>query len=540
MNKTLCNNNGIQENEGCGNLQFYPTPRSFLEKITQGIDWRKINTVLEPSAGKGDIADYIMEKNKNIDLDVIELESERQKILNAKGYRLIHDNFLTFYTFKKYDLMVMNPPFAYGAAHLKKALEVQAAGGAILCLLNAQTIRNPFTREMKELRKILDDYGAEITFYDQPFQSSDAERFSNVEVAVIKVCIPEKYESLILDDLRKEHASCKEQPISELDGITDVTVNDFIQATVDRFNFEAKAGVQLISEYRALHPYLMEHVKENAYSKPILSLNMTDTNKFLKELRLKYWEALFKDSRFTDNMTSNQYEEYARNVAELADYDFSYYNIKSMQIKMNQTRIRSIEDTILEIFDLLTRHYYFEECGTNIHYYNGWSTNKAYMVNAKVIIPTYNYNDTWKKFEFATGFKGWKFLGLISDIEKVFNYLNGNLNDTGHLTQILQAAEDHQASKNIETKYMRVTCYKKGTTHIVFKDLELLKKLNIFAGRKKNWLPYSYGRKRYTEMDDSEKAVIDSFQGKEDYDKVMDHQGEYIIDSQSFFAPLIA
>ena len=162
------------------------------------------------------------------------------------------------------------------------------------------------------------------------------------------------------------------------------------------------------------------------------------------------------------------------------------------------------------------------------------------MVNAKVIIPTYNYNDTWKKFEFATGFKGWKFLGLISDIEKVFNYLNGNLNDTGHLTQILQAAEDHQASKNIETKYMRVTCYKKGTTHIVFKDLELLKKLNIFAGRKKNWLPYSYGRKRYTEMDDSEKAVIDSFQGKEDYENVMDHKEDYIIDSQSFFAPLIA
>ena len=539
MNTTLYNYEGISR-EGNGDFQFYAALDCFLEKITEGIDWRKVGTVLEPSAGKGDITDYILEKNEDIDIDVIELEPERQRILKAKGYRLIHDDFLTFYSFKKYDLLIMNPPFAHGASHLRKALEIQSAGGSVLCLLNAQTIRNPYTREMMELIKELDRYNAEITFYDQPFQSSDTERTANVEVAVIKVCIPEKYESLILDDLRKEHISCRERPISELEGLKDLAVNDYIQATVDRFNFEAKAGVQLIAEYRALYPYLMEHVKEEFYSKPILSLNLVDTNKFLKKLRLKYWEALFKDPRFTGNMTTNQYEEYARNVEELADYDFSYYNIKSMQIKMTQTRIRSIEDTILEIFDRLTRHYYFEECGTNVHYYNGWSTNKAYMINVKVIIPTYNFDDFWKKFEFASGAKGWKFLGLISDIEKVFNYLNGNLNDTGLLTRILQTAEEQQTSKNIETKYMRITCYKKGTTHIVFKNLELLKKLNIFAGQKKNWLPYSYGRKRYSEMDDSEKAVIDSFQGKEDYENVMDHKEDYIIDSQSFFAPLIA
>lgn len=232
MNTTLYNYEGISR-EGNGDLQFYPTPRSFLEKITEGIDWRKVDTVLEPSAGKGDITDYILEKNEDIDIDVIELEPERQRILKAKGYRLIHDDFLTFHSFKKYDLLIMNPPFNHGASHLRKALEIQSAGGSILCLLNAQTIRNPYTREMVELIKELDRYNAEITFYDQPFQSPDTERTANVEVAVIKVCIPEKYESLILDGLRKEHISCRERPISELDGLKDLAVNDYIQATVD-------------------------------------------------------------------------------------------------------------------------------------------------------------------------------------------------------------------------------------------------------------------------------------------------------------------
>jgi len=39
--------------------QFYPTPKSLLDKITASLKWSKITSVLEPSAGKGDIADYV-------------------------------------------------------------------------------------------------------------------------------------------------------------------------------------------------------------------------------------------------------------------------------------------------------------------------------------------------------------------------------------------------------------------------------------------------------------------------------------------------
>ena len=43
-------------------LQFYPTPKSLLNRITDSLKWNKITSVLEPSAGKGDIADYVKEK----------------------------------------------------------------------------------------------------------------------------------------------------------------------------------------------------------------------------------------------------------------------------------------------------------------------------------------------------------------------------------------------------------------------------------------------------------------------------------------------
>ena len=44
---------------------FYPTPKELLDKITEGIDWKQVQSVLEPSAGKGDIADYVNERYKN-------------------------------------------------------------------------------------------------------------------------------------------------------------------------------------------------------------------------------------------------------------------------------------------------------------------------------------------------------------------------------------------------------------------------------------------------------------------------------------------
>ena len=43
------------------NNEFYPTPKTLLEEIFAGMEWKDIHTVLEPSAGKGDIVQYLME-----------------------------------------------------------------------------------------------------------------------------------------------------------------------------------------------------------------------------------------------------------------------------------------------------------------------------------------------------------------------------------------------------------------------------------------------------------------------------------------------
>lgn len=112
--------------------EFYPTPESLLSKVFSGMDWNKIQTVLEPSAGKGDIVDYLQKVvpyRRELDIDCIEKEEVLRKTLIGKEYRVIHDDFMTFRSQKSYDLIVMNPPFSEGAAHLAKALKMQKQWG---------------------------------------------------------------------------------------------------------------------------------------------------------------------------------------------------------------------------------------------------------------------------------------------------------------------------------------------------------------------------------------------------------------------------
>jgi 16S rRNA A1518/A1519 N6-dimethyltransferase RsmA/KsgA/DIM1 with predicted DNA glycosylase/AP lyase activity len=221
--------------------EFYPTPRKIISKMVSKINLDMMETMLEPQAGKGDIADYIKEqtkyRNSQIEIDTIEIDENLRHILKGKGFRVVHDDFLTFNTFMSYDAIIMNPPFSGGDKHLLKALELQKRGGNIVCLLNAETIRNPYTNIRKELVQKLEDYNAEIEYIQDAF--IDAERKTDVEVALITVNIPKpKRESTIVDRLRQEE--CYESKILGSNAVVD---SDFLEAIVAKYNFEIRAGL---------------------------------------------------------------------------------------------------------------------------------------------------------------------------------------------------------------------------------------------------------------------------------------------------------
>lgn len=593
---------------------FYPTPPEVADKLLSGIDWFKIGTVLEPSAGKGNLVHAVLEKysmryggsSLEIDVDCVEIDPNLRAILDYEfgakkrnslykekemlekkhvwdresdrylelppeekcrlgavmseihtldsgNVRIVHDDFLSMNTWKRYDLIVMNPPFSNGDAHLLKAIQMQQyGGGEIRCVLNAETIRNPFSKSRRLLLEKLLDMDASITYMQDAF--SAAERKTGVEIALISISVPAAHkESEIFDRLKKANA-VKE---AEQKDVTDMTVADFMERVVTQYRVECEAGAELIREYEAMKPYIQDSFdKDNKYSTPTLSLCVGDPsrtyrgdtpsiNKFLRLTRLKYWEALFSNKEFSGRLTSKLLEKYRSKIAELADYDFSLFNIQAIAAKMNSEMGKGIEDTIVELFDKMTVQYsYYPEMEKNIHYYNGWKTNKVHKINNKVILPICGVfaDRYWSKDTFNVRAAE----ETIGDIEKVFDYLDGDMTAPISLHGALQRACEAGQTRNIPCKFFDVTLYKKGTMHIRFHNQDLVDRFNIYCCRKKNWLPPNYGKVSYSDMAAEEQAVIDGFHGDGSsesgctlYAKVME-RAQYYLSEPTREVPLLS
>lgn len=521
-------------------VDFYPTPEELTEKMLEGIDFHLIQTVLEPEAGKGDLADAVKKQyrdvywrtDKECDIDTVEISPDLRHILTGKGYRVVHDDFLTYRTYKHYDLIAMNPPFSDGDKHLLHAIELQRNGGKIVCLLNAETLKNPYSNTRKLLARKLEEYEAEVEYIPHAF--ANAERKTDIEVALVKIDIAKnENNSFILDGLRKEAE--QKVPVEQQEDTAMIDA-DFIKAIVQRYTVEVRAGIKLITEWRALKPVITQSFKEEKYGGdgPIIQLSVKDggrgtlENAYIRKVRAKYWEMLFTSEQFVGLFTSNLREKYLSRIGELQDYEFSPYNIYTIRVELSQSMVQGVEETILALFDEFSaKHAWYPEQEKNIHYFDGWATNKAWKVGEKVIIPLSARGYWGDKWDYSYDVKK-----KLSDIEKVFNYLDDGLTPSGlDIEKELSWAEKNGVSKNIHLKYFTVTFYKKGTCHIRFRNLELLKKFNLYGCQRKGWLPPSYGKKSYNEMNEAERKVIDAYEGEKEYAEVIRRKDYYIADT---------
>ncbi len=139
---------------------YFPTPNEVLDICFSALDldgYERNLKILEPSAGQGAIIDYTIEwfnkhrklyDNEELDsqpciesIDSIELLDLNYKILKSKGYSPFNGDFLKdFNADKKYDLIVMNPPFSVEGLsdcyidHMYKAYDLLDERGKLLCI----------------------------------------------------------------------------------------------------------------------------------------------------------------------------------------------------------------------------------------------------------------------------------------------------------------------------------------------------------------------------------------------------------------------
>lgn len=99
-------------------------------------------TILEPSAGEGNLIDYISSKLKRKNIDVIELNTDKVNILKEKGYNVIGRDYMNTEIKNKYDLILACPPFKdnINLEHIQKMYDDTNDSGTIITLCNTQWV----------------------------------------------------------------------------------------------------------------------------------------------------------------------------------------------------------------------------------------------------------------------------------------------------------------------------------------------------------------------------------------------------------------
>lgn len=524
-------------------VQFYPTPRSLSLNMIKDINFKEITTVLEPSTGKCDLAEVVADKLKTYknsygnkqdykkSIDCIEISKDLQSIIKDKGYRLVGDDFLTLHTYKHYDLIIMNPPFQDGEKHILKAISIAENnnGAKIRCILNAETLKNPYSNTRKLLLQKIEAHNGKIEYIENAF--IDAERKTGVEIALVRLDIEKKNNSIILDALKKEEAT---QVIEDGNTSEVGETQDFISAICAQYNDEVAATVKLIKEYDALSKMMLKDFKDK--SSPILELRINGDrsyscdyellNNTIKEIRYKYWNAFLMSDEMSRLMTSNIRTQWHEKLTELKEYDFSPFNARQVQFDVKMSLTKGIEETIITLFDEFTR-YAMQDGSSNIHYFTGWKTNDAYKLGNKIIMPYMNAFDTWGNTLSYT------VRDRLKDIEKVFIYIDSGVLQMDHvdMQKTLDMSFKYGETRDIELKYFSVSFFKKGTAHFKFdnKYKQVLDRFNYIACNLKGWLPNSFAKKQYSDMTQQEKNTVKTFCGSEEtYNKeVMANQHLY-------------
>lgn len=510
-------------------VQFYPTPKNLVDQMLELVEWDRVQFALEPSAGKGDIAQGIRERMKQkkepFQLDCVEIDSDLRAVLRQRGYTVVANDFLEWDAQTRYDLIVMNPPFRDGGRHLLHALDLMKHGGQIVCLLNASTLERAGSPVRQDLVQRLYSYGAKIQKLTRAF--SGAERSTDVDVVLIYVDIPdESREEINLDGMRRA------ADLPETDCQTsDIVDADFFQAIVQRYQMEARIGLKMIDQFQHLNRFVGDREIIGVTVASPEEAQMSLQNKYVRELRARYWKTLFEAREMQQLMTREVRDAYLSKLQTFRTLDFTMDNILQVKIELSKTLVSNVEEAIMKVFDDLTYEHSMGK-NNNIHYYNGWKTNKACRVNKKVILPFYGlYDPRW-----GGCWSAYKAKDYLIELEKILGYLDNGRTDGMSCGNVIHAAFNTAADKydgrKLHCKFFDLEFKKKGTVHIFFTDERLLKKFNLFAGRKKNWLPDGYGEKRYDDMTEEEQEIVKSFEGKVSYEDTVSGKAFYIAEPE--------
>ena len=463
------------------NPDFYPTPQNIIEIMLQGLNLQQ-KTILEPSAGSGAIVDALQDAGATV--IACENDTRLKQIVKSKC-RLIKEDFLTLTSeeISHIHAIVMNPPFSRGAEHLLHAYEIAPKGCNIVCLLNLETINNPFTQQRKQLKAIIDENG---TFENLGECFTNAERKTNVQVALVNIkkagqSHAQEFEGFFMEEDPEE---------MQANGLISYNV---VRDLVNRYVQACKIYSEALNVKNRLNATTGSFFGGNIG----IQANLT-YEEYKKELQKSGWKYIFNEMNLTKYTTKGVREDINKFVEQQTQVPFTMRNIYIMLDIVIQTAGQRMDKAILEVFDRVTEKHH-----DNRYNMKGWKTNSHFLVGKKFILPyqikpAKEYGCTSETYNsLKNGFDG-----IITDFEKALCYITGKPFETNEYNENTYRWEkkgingvNSSINKNTygqwyESEFFKYKGYKNGNMHFEFMSDEVWSTFNARVAKLKGYPLY--------------------------------------------------
>lgn len=441
------------------NRDFYPTPPAVIDQMTEGLHLEGA-TVLEPSAGKGNIVQYLL--NRGAEVIACEKDPELKKILQTKC-KVIADDFLTVTSDQVSHVryIVMNPPFSADEQHINHAWEIAPPGCKIVALCNSATLENVYSAGRKKLEKIIEESG---TTQDMGDCFSDSERKTGVNVTMIRLDKPgggyeQEFEGFFTD----EEEEAQENGIMSYNVIRDL-VNRYVGA-VKIYDKQLSSAIELNG---LLSSFYGTGIGFQCTEKGAPKARAD----FKKDLQKAGWNWIFEKMNLQKYATRGLKADINKFVEQQQNIPFTMKNIYRMLDIVIGTASQRMDKAIEEVFEKVTKH-----CEDNKYGLPGWKTNSHYLLSRRFIFPYIGSIDAYRwrsNYETYTMYRS--DAELIEDLEKALCYITGENWDD--IITLPSSTNNNQYGQWYSCHFFKYKAFKKGTLHMEFKDEEVWAKFN--------------------------------------------------------------
>lgn len=480
-------------------MQFYPTPEALAKRAWDKFKNRDFVKILEPSAGEGHLAegcprDYY--GGKSTKADCIELDVTKHPILREKGFDVIGVDFMQYDgPGAMYSHVIMNPPFAQGAQHVLKAWDM-LYNGEIVAILNAETIRNPFSKEREMLVRLIEQNG-DVEFIEGAFAVEDAERKTDVDVALVYLRKEAPFYADLMGDIL-DHLKVDRAEDTLSDGFeqrNEVMIPaSYIENSVVNFNAAVEAMRQSAFAtaraelYAARVGKSMEEMnsdKGNKNTGNSMEAMQHQMHKDYLDLKNRAWTGIVRSTEVLSKLSSAAQRRLESEFEQIKRLEFTTSNIYGLLIGLLEKRGEIQIQMALDIFDEITRYH-----TDNAVFYKGWKSNDKHRTcgirikMTRFVLPRHS-SSIWSKS------LSWDSMRLLADFDKVFSMLDGKERPAIGLHDVFSNSMDElRAGQRVSSSYFDVRHYPGAETiHFFPRDKKLIDRLNRLVGRQRQWLP---------------------------------------------------